>query len=477
MKPVPRWANWLDLLALASLALAAKLALSHSVRLVFAGSAVTIREAWRPLLAALVFVAVRHWRVASPNVLQRVVEFGRAWRAEPHASIARVWLVSRAGVLAAGLIGALMIGPPAGSAQRVSEDPILDLPSRWDVYWYSGIAREGYSYDPRAGAGLQQTIAFFPAYPMVLRIADAFTQPERRPDMTLARYAELREGRLAWVGTGISIALFLAALLALFRWVERRADTDTALTTVVLISAYPFAAFYSAAYTESLFLFGAVGACLSFERERWVTAGMLGLLVGLTRPNGCMLSLALGVMACEPLMRRGQAVPPRRVVLALAVAATPGIGMLLHSGFIYTLTGDPFAWVKVQQAWGRSFSTTVDFVQWSIRSLRDQGLSFYVRSAPLEILQSGAALFALAMVWPVWRRLGAAYAVFLLANLLPPLFKGGVLSVGRMTATLFPVFAALAMAIPAHRRAVWVLLFALGQGLVAVLFFTWRPLY
>jgi hypothetical protein len=33
------------------------------------------------------------------------------------------------------------------------------------------------------------------------------------------------------------------------------------------------------------------------------------------------------------------------------------------------------------------------------------------------------------------------------------------------------------LSIPPSRREVWVLLFALGQALVAVLFFTWRPLY
>jgi hypothetical protein len=46
-----------------------------------------------------------------------------------------------------------------------------------------------------------------------------------------------------------------------------------------------------------------------------------------------------------------------------------------------------------------------------------------------------------------------------------------------LTSTLFPVFAALAMALPPERRTGWVLFFALGQGLIAALFFTWRPVY
>jgi hypothetical protein len=81
------------------------------------------------------------------------------------------------------------------------------------------------------------------------------------------------------------------------------------------------------------------------------------------------------------------------------------------------------------------------------------------------------------MTWPVWRRFGAPYAVLMLANLLPPLLKGGPLSMGRMTSTLFPMFAALALMIPPQRRGTWFLLFALGQGLVTAAFFTWRPVY
>jgi len=49
-------------------------------------------------------------------------------------------------------------------------------------------------------------------------------------------------------------------------------------------------------------------------------------------------------------------------------------------------------------------------------------------------------LFVLSAVWPVARRLGLAYAVFILVNLLPPMAAGGLLSAGRFSAVLFPAF-------------------------------------
>ena len=56
------------------------------------------------------------------------------------------------------------------------------------------------------------------------------------------------------------------------------------------MAAYPFAVFFSAPYTEALFVLGAVAAFYHFRRAEWLQAAAWGLLVGLTRPNGCFLS-------------------------------------------------------------------------------------------------------------------------------------------------------------------------------------------
>ena len=55
--------------------------------------------------------------------------------------------------------------------------------------------------------------------------------------------------------------------------------------------------------------------------------------------------------------------------------------------------------------------------------------------------------------------------------------QGGLLSAGRFTAVLFPMFLALALLLPPQRRTAWMLAFALGQGFVAAIFFTGRPIY
>ena len=86
-------------------------------------------------------------------------------------------------------------------------------------------------------------------------------------------------------------------------------------------------------------------------------------------------------------------------------------------------------------------------------------------------------MFILAAVWPVYRRWGAAYAALLLVNLLPPLALGGMLSIGRVTSTLFPAFLWLAAVVPERHRSAWAVAFAALQSFAAAMFFTWRPLY
>ena len=68
------------------------------------------------------------------------------------------------------------------------------------------------------------------------------------------------------------------------------------------------------------------------------------------------------------------------------------------------------------------------------------GLYGYTSQLPADMLNGLGAVFVLVAAWPVWRRFGAAYAVFILINILPPMAAGGLLSVGRFSSVLFPAF-------------------------------------
>ena len=74
-------------------------------------------------------------------------------------------------------------------------------------------------------------------------------------------------------------------------------------------------------------------------------------------------------------------------------------------------------------------------------------------------------------------KVGAPWAVYVVLTVVPPLFAGGVMSMGRLTSTLFPVFLALAAMLPSRAATNCAVAFAILQGLCAALFFTWRAMY
>ena len=283
----------------------------------------------------------------------------------------------------------------------------------------------------------------------------------------------------------ISLTAFFWALVYLLRLARDELGSDEqAAAVVTLLAAYPFAVFFSAAYSESLFLLTTVAAVYHFRREQLWRAAAWGVVAGLTRPNGCLLSVVLGLMAVQPLWGSSRwrvEWPPRmgwgRMAARLAAASTPGIGMLAYSAFIYTLTGHPFQWVAQNAAWGRVYRglDTVVADRWAYISM--YGLYGYASTQTVDFFYLLAVAFCLGAVWPVYRRFGVPYAAMLIINVLPPIAAGGLLSMGRVTSVLFPAFLWLGGAVPARHRSAWLMFFAALQGFVAVMFFTWRQLY
>jgi hypothetical protein len=162
---------------------------------------------------------------------------------------------------------------------------------------------------------------------------------------------------------------------------------------------------------------------------------------------------------------------------ALAAAAAPAIGLAIYAGFIWSLTGRPLAFAASHAAWGRTYQGLGALVSHQYSILANAGLSGYVGTPGYDVLNAIGAIFAMATIWPVTRRLGAAYGLFMALNILPALADGGLLSTGRLSSVLFPAFIWLATAVPSNHRPGWIATFAALQAFGAALFYTWRPLF
>lgn len=454
-----------DAVAVALVAAALWTLFSGSSRWILFGAPVSLTFVHAAFAAALV-VTARHAIRHQPSLLERVRGWFRRVSEADNLRIAAAAFATRPIVLLVGFLAVVAIGVnPDAEGLRSSRDPLTDLPFRYDAGWYGGLAVEGYDREVRTNS--QRNSAFFPAYPLLMRAVGA----------SFGMYGtglpgDARMVKALWSGVAISLTAFLLAM-----WYFAKLSRDVlgdarASVPPLLLAVYPFAVFFSAPYTESLFLLGAIAAAYHFRRADWLAAAAWGLLVGLTRPNGFFLSAALAIAAWTE-WRKTSARDVRQLIRPLLAAAAPAVGMFAFTFYLWHVTGVWFAWRESHLAWGRTFQGIGPIAQ-GIAFIESHGLLRVAAARPIDTLDALSLVFALALVVPVVRCVGMAWAIFVLLNVLPPLFAGGLMSMGRITATLFPVFIALAAILPPRAVLAWAAACGLLQGLVAVLFFTWR---
>src|SRR3982751_175833 len=481
----PRWARAADAAAVAAFLLSVFVLLFGGFVLHAGPARISVHSADRLLFIAVALVAIRHAAHPSDPLHRRLLRGMRARTDASAAAIVPPAIAGRVAVLLVGYVAVITLGLASTSVGfQVSARPMVNLPARFDAGWYASIALEGYIFEGRWNK--QQNLAFFPAFPMLER---AIGYPFGAFAPAIPR--ETRMARLLWGGVTISLIAFAWAALYLWRLARDTIGEARAADAVWLLAAYPFAVFYSAPYNESLFLLGSVAAVYHFRRQELLPAAAWGALVGFTRPNGCFLSLVLALLMFEAhwksgnreigesgnrIGESGNGGVGKSILLKLVSASAPGVALLIFSTFVYHRSGDFFGWARLHEAWGRSYEGLAPVTR-AYGWLSDEGLLHVVENIPYDTLNSLGLIFALLMLWPVARRLGFAFAAFILINVVPPMLAGGVLSMGRLTATLFPVFLALAASISPRAVTPLVTAFAIAQGFAAILFFTWRPLF
>jgi hypothetical protein len=191
----------------------------------------------------------------------------------------RAFLASRLIVLLAGVGGVLTVAKHAGAnvttALAHQLGPVGNVLAgsvdRFDALNYLAIAAHGYS-----ALGAKGT-AFYPFYPYCIRLLGVVT------------------GSDVLAGVLVSAASFATALVLLHRLTELELGRPAADATVLLLAFAPLSFFFTAIYTESLFLLLSVGTLVAVRRERWMLAGILGALAAVTRPTGILLAVPIAV--------------------------------------------------------------------------------------------------------------------------------------------------------------------------------------
>jgi hypothetical protein len=420
-----------------------------------AARAAAVRDSWRALWASRVLI----WAVGIGTLL--TYGFGPMRHAFNPPGLTRGF----------GWLGDLLAAPAA----------------RWDASWYLVIAH--YGYRPDLGSFTSSRDAFFPLYPLGLRGLGWLGVP------------------LVLGGVLISMVAFALALYGIHRLTTlelTRAvraggrsllDTSTVAGTgstaaegndaarlAVMVTAFaPMAFFFSAVYSESLYLALSVGLFYAARTGRWAVVGVLAAAAGATRSTGIVLVLpALMLYVYGPREDRTPDFPLarglarryrlRKDVLWLALAPA---GIAVYMLYLGLAGGDGLSPFHAQDVWGRHFAGPYLGIWEGLRaafegarqllSLQQHHVYFAAGgenafvAAEHNVLLFAFLAAALVALVGVLRRLPLAYGAYVIAALaLPlsyPVTAQPLMSLPRFLVVLFPLSIWFATWLAAHRRA------------------------
>lgn len=331
----------------------------------------------------------------------------------------------------------------------------------WDGSWYRLVAIFGYEPGKAAQA------AFFPAYPWLMKWGHQLTgwSPET-------------------IGYIVSNVAFFGALLFVYLIVSMDFSSTIATRTLWALALFPTAFFFTAVYTESLFLLLAAGALYAARRQQWWLAGAAGLAAALTRSAGVMLLAPFAVLFIQQYSWN-----PRRWFPNAIPAALPVLGPVIYGWILVKHDMKSTDWITQQWQWNRfsampwrTFDCTLNGCVAQVRSFSDQTYPFDVRPidwgwigdilrhptwshftsfawrdrmARGDVLEFVVTIMAFALVIVGLRKLPLYYTAFTVPPLIVPLFSPSsvhpLMSMPRFVLPLFPLFVMIALLVPSRR--------------------------
>nr|WP_137988428.1 glycosyltransferase family 39 protein [Streptomyces vilmorinianum] len=260
----------------------------------------------------------------------------------------------------------------AGWAWHTGRSPRALLAKSWDSDWYTRIAAHGYGHTLHWPDGVVQSdLAFFPLYPGLVR-AVTTVLPVTGGTAGLL---------LSWLSAG-------AAAWGIYLIGERLYGRPTAVVLVLLWGLLPHSIVLTMAYTEPLMTALAAWSLYAVLTRRWLWAGTLAALAGLSRPNGVAIAAAVLVAAVYAMWRR------EGNWRAGAGAVLAPVGWVSYLLWVGARRGDLLGgYFAVQDGWTSRF----DFGIGALRFVRDmlRGPTQFGFAMALVITGAGVLLFAL----------------------------------------------------------------------------------
>jgi hypothetical protein len=220
----------------------------------------------------------------------------------------------------------------------------------WDCGWYLSIINNGYMHGavtdgPVAG---QANWAFFPVFPYLVKISSWISGIEVL--------------RMAYF---LNNLCFLIALIYLYKYLIIHYPSTIVRSVIVLMALSPVNVYLMSLYTESTYLALLITTVYYIKKHKWITAGVLGALLGATRNTGIFIIAAY--------ILEYQFAPELRVTKIIFLRYLVGLaifpsGLLLFMFHLKLRTGDPLAFYHIQSAWGKLPGNAITFILDTLRN-------------------------------------------------------------------------------------------------------------
>ncbi|MFD0415466.1 hypothetical protein [Streptomyces sp. NPDC127108] len=260
-------------------------------------------------------------------------------RAAAHRRAARALRYAAPALLAYAAVRVVGLLVLAVWARREHRELWHLLAESWDCDWYLKIAAHGYA-DTLGHAFDANNLAFFPLFPLLIRAGDALLPAPRGA-----------------VGLALAVGCSFLAAWGIFKVGDRLHGRRAGVLLVTLWACLPVALVQWMGYTESLFTALAAWSLYAVLTGRWVWAGALAALAGLTRPTGIAVAAAVSVTALLALRRRFDA-------RALTGALLAPLGWLAYVGWVGARLGRWDGYFAVQKLWHNEWDGGIGTLRW-----------------------------------------------------------------------------------------------------------------
>lgn len=271
----------------------------------------------------------------------------------------------------ARLMGAAVL---AATAWAREGHPVALLARSWDSRWYLGIAAHGYVRTQHVRPSVVRSdLAFFPLYPGLVH--------------SLATLTPLSGGGAGLVVSWTAAAAAACGIYAIGAHLYGRA---VATALVLLWGLLPHSVVLTMAYTEPVLTAFAAWSLYAVLTGRWVWAGTLAALAGLSRPNGFAVAAAVLAAAAYEVWR-GRGRVSHRLWTGAALAP---LGWGSYVLWVGRREGDLLhGYFRVQRLWGSTF----DLGHGSLHSIKHQLLHGgpFAFAMTMVIVATGVLLYAL----------------------------------------------------------------------------------